>query len=244
MFASPRTGAATGTRAPHSHGAGQLIARLRARAAVPVRESGYTLIETMIAMMLLLGRDRGRVRCRVARCSAASMLTTNRFTAEGEAQTIADRITKDLRAAVTTSATGAAFASADVNDVTFYANLADPNGPTKLHAYLTLQPGTNVYLFHEDATAPDAGGSIGNYTYSAHAVDPHRRQVPRHDPADLLVLRRQQQSDPDADHRRRRACASIDSVAINLRVRVTPTSPIVVINTVVHIRNTDYNPNT
>jgi len=27
-------------------------------------------------------------------------------------------------------------------------------------------------------------------------------------------------------------------------VRVTPTSPIVVINTTVHVRNTDYNPNT
>src|SRR3984893_4267355 len=95
----------------------------------------------------------------------ASMITTDRFTAEGEAQTIADRITKDLRAAVKTSATGAAFAGADVNDVTFYANLTDTTGPTKLHAYLTVQPGTNVYLFHEDATAPDAGGSTGNYAY-------------------------------------------------------------------------------
>src|SRR6185295_12509111 len=76
---------------------------------------------------------------------------------------------KDIRAAVTTSATGAAFASADVNDVTFYANLADPSGPTKLHAYLTLKPGTNVYLFHEDATPPDPGGSTGNYTYSGTA---------------------------------------------------------------------------
>ena len=53
-----------------------------------------------------------------------------------------------------------------MNDVTFYANLADPNGPTKLHAYLTLKPGTNVYLFHEDATPPDVGGSPGKYSYS------------------------------------------------------------------------------
>ena len=53
-----------------------------------------------------------------------------------------------------------------MNDVTFYANLADPIGPTKLHAYLTLKPGTNVYLFHEDATPPDVGGSPGKYSYS------------------------------------------------------------------------------
>jgi hypothetical protein len=38
--------------------------------------------------------------------------------------------------------------------------------------------------------------------------------------------------------------ASIDSVAIKLRVRVTPIAPVVEIDTVVHIRNTDYNPNT
>ena len=173
------------------------------------------------------------------------MLTTNRFTAEGEAQTIADRITKDLRTAVATSATSAAFASADVNDVTFYANLADSRTVRRsLHAYLTLQPGTNVYLFHEDATPPDTGGSTGNYTYSGTPSTRIDGQYIDTTPADLLVLRLRQQSDPDADHDRRRACAASTASAINLRVRVHPTSPIVVITTVVHIRNVDYNPNT
>ena len=168
--------------------------------------------------------------------------TTNRFTAEGEAEVIADRITKDIRAAVTASATGAAFAAADVNDVTFYANLADPNGPTKLHAYLTLS-GTNVYLFHEDATAPDTGGSPGNYTYTGATstridgqyldttqpifsyYDADGVQIPT--PITTITNLR-----------------SIDVVGINLRVRVTPTAPIVVIQTQVHVRNVDYNPNT
>ena len=172
-----------------------------------------------------------------------AQITTNRFTAEGEAQTIADRITKDLRAAVTTSATGAAFVSADVSDVTFYANLADPNGPTKLHAYLTLQPATNVYLFHEDATPPDPGGSPGNYTYTGAAstridgqfLDTSQPMFTYFDadgnpiPTPITTLP---------------ALRSIDSVGINLRVRVTPNAPVVVFQTQVHVRNVDYNPNT
>ena len=36
---------------------------------------------------------------------------------------------------------------------------------------------------------------------------------------------------------------SIDAVGITVRVRVTPNAPIVVINTLVHVRNVDYNPN-
>ena len=49
--------------------------------------------------------------------------------------------------------------------------------------------GTNVYVFHEDATPPDNGGSPGNYTYSGTACQPARRSVPRHDATDLHVLR-------------------------------------------------------
>jgi hypothetical protein len=172
-----------------------------------------------------------------------SMITTDRFTAEGEAQTIADRITKDLRSAVTTSATGAAFASADVNDLSFYANLADPTGPTKLHAYLTLQAGTNVYLFHEDSTAPDTGGSIGNYTYNNNPTAT-RIDGKYIDTTQPIFSYFDAKGNPIATPVSAANLESIDAVAINLRVRVTPVSPVVVINTTVHIRNTDYNPNT
>lgn len=179
----------------------------------------------------------------IASMQREASITTYRFTAEGEAQTIADRITKDIRTAVTASATGAAFASANVNDVTFYANLADPNGPTKLRAYLTLQPGTNVYLFHEDATAPDAGGSPGNYTYSG---APSTRIDGQY-----LDTSQPMFSYFDADGNTiptpittTASLRSIDAVGINLRVRVTPTAPVVQFQTTVHIRNVDYNPNT
>ena len=143
---------------------------------------------------------------------------------------------------MTASATGAAFASADVNDVTFYANLADPNGPTRLHAYLTLQPGTNVYLFHEDSTAPDSGGSPGNYSYSS---TPTTRIDGKYiDTSQNIFSYFDANGSPITTPITTTAgLRSIDSVGINIRVRVTPTAPIVVISTVVHIRNVDYNPN-
>jgi prepilin-type N-terminal cleavage/methylation domain-containing protein len=204
-------------------------------------ESGFTLIETMVAMMLLSVVMAAAFGV-IAVMQRGAMTTTNRFTAEGEAQTIADRITKDIRSAVTASATGAAFLSADVNDVTFYANLADPNGPTKLHAYLTILGGTNVYLFHEDSTPPDSGGSPGNYTYSSAAST-------RID-GKYLDTSQPVFSYFDADGNAittpittPSSLRSIDTVGINVRVRVTPTAPIVVINSVVHVRNVDYNPN-
>ena len=129
-----------------------------------------------------------------------------------------------------------------MNDVTFYANLADPNGPTRLHAYLTLQAGTNVYLFHEDSTAPDAGGSPGNYTYSA---APTTRIDGKYiDTSQNIFSYFDANGSPITTPITTTAgLRSIDSVGINVRVRVTPTAPIVVISTTVHIRNVDYNPN-
>ena len=218
-----------------------MIARLRARTRSR-SQGGYTLIEMMIAMGLLSVVIASAFNV-VSRMQRSAMLTTDRFTAEGEAQTIADRITKDLRSAVTTSATGAAFAAADVNDVTFYANLADPTGPTKLRAYLTLQSGTNVYLFHEDSTPPDAGGSTGNYSYTG--ASSTRIDGKYLDTTQPIFSYADANGTPLVTPITTTAgLKSIDSVSINLRVRVTPTSPIVVINTTVHVRNTDYNPNT
>ena len=205
-------------------------------------ETGYTLIETMIAMMLLSVVMAAAFSV-VAVMQRGAMTTTNRFTAEGEAQTISDRISKDIRSAVTASATGAAFASADVNDVTFFANLADPNGPTKLHAYLTLLGGTNVYLFHEDATAPNTGGSPGNYTYPA--TSSTRIDGKYLDTSQPIFSYFDSDGNPIATPITTTAnLRSIDEVGINVRVRVTPTAPTVVISTLVHVRNVDYNPNT
>jgi prepilin-type N-terminal cleavage/methylation domain-containing protein len=219
-----------------------MIARLRARTRLRASrtQTGATLIETLVAMSLLsivLAAAFGAVSV----MQRGSRTTTDRFTAEGEAQTIATRITKDIRAAVATSSTGAAFAFADVNDVTFYASLSDPLGPTKLRAYLTQQPGTNVWLFHEDATLPNSGGSPGNYTYTSAAqtridgkyLDTSQPLFTYFDADDTQI------ATPISTTA---ALRSIASVGINVRVRVTPTAPIVVVSTRVHVRNVDYNP--
>ena len=204
-------------------------------------ESGHTIVEMTVATALL-GVVTASAFGVVAVMQRNAMTATDRFTAQSEGMTIADRITKDLRTAVAPSSTQAAFAAADVNDVTFYAALSDPNGPTKLHAYTSLQSGTNVYVFHEDSTKPDNGGSPGNYTYTTNAT------VSRLDGRYLDT------SQPiftyyDADGNAlampvvgNANLRSIDAVGVTLRIRVHPRSPVVVISTRIHVRNVDYNP--
>ena len=211
-------------------------------------ESGHTLIEMMVATMLLSLVVASAFGVVIVMQNQA-VATSDRFTAESEGQTMADRITKDLRTAVAPTSTSTAFASAAANDVVFYAslaNLASPgNGPTRLHAYTSLVPGTSVYVFHEDSTAPDIGGSPGNYTYTAsntvsrldgQYIDTTQPIFTywRADGTQILPM----PISATADLR------SIDAVGVTLRVRVHPHSPVVVISTRIHIRNVDYNPNT
>lgn len=204
-------------------------------------EGGHTVMEVMIATMLL-GVVIAAAFGTVVVMQNQAVITTDRFTAQSEGQTIADRITKDLRTAVAPSSTVAAFASADVNDVTFYASLSDTNGPSKVHAYVTQQSGTSVYVFHEDAQRANNGGSVGNYSYGSYPV------------INRLDGRYLDTSQPmftyyDADGNQLTTpitttanLRSIDAVGVNLRVRVRPRAPITVINTLIHIRNVDYNP--
>jgi hypothetical protein len=128
--------------------------------------------------------------------------------------------------------------------VTFYASLSDPNGPTKLHAYVSLLSG-NVYVFHEDATAPDPGGSPGNYAYTQFApvsrID--GRYIDTSQPMFTYYDKNGNVLDPATTLTTLAGLRSIDQVAINLRVRVRPSAPSVVISTLVHIRSVDYNPN-
>jgi hypothetical protein len=171
---------------------------------------------------------------------------TDRFSAQDEAQTIADRLTKDIRTAVAPNSTTPAFASADANDIVFYASLSDiataGNGPTRVHAYTALKPATTVYAFHEDVTAPDSGGTTGNFTYSGTAVSRVDGQyIDVSQPMFTFYRADGSQILPvpivaTADLR------SIDSVGVTLRIRVHPKSPVVVISTRIHLRNVDYNP--
>jgi prepilin-type N-terminal cleavage/methylation domain-containing protein len=218
----------------------RLVRRLRA----PRPDRGYTLVEMMIATALLSLVTTAAFGVVIVMQNQA-VATTDRFTATGEGWTIADRITKDLRTAVAPTSTTAAFASAGANDVVFYANLADlntGNGPTRLHAYTSLLPGSNVSVFHEDATKPDVGGTPGNYTYSGAAVnrldgqyiDTTQPIFSYYDADGTQILPM-----PITGNANLR---SIDAVGVTLRIRVHPRSPVVVISTRIHVRNVDYNP--
>ena len=66
------------------------MSRLRRSLRRRRNQSGYTLIETMVAMMLLSVVMAAAFGV-LAVMQRGAMTTTNRFTAEGEAQTIADR---------------------------------------------------------------------------------------------------------------------------------------------------------
>jgi prepilin-type N-terminal cleavage/methylation domain-containing protein len=206
-------------------------------------ERGHSLIELLVALSLLslvLAAAFGTV----VTMQNQAVKTTDRFTAESEAQTIADRIAKDLRTAVAPSSTTAAFESAGANDVTFYASLDDPNGPTKLHAYVSLVGGTTVNVFHEDSTRADAGGSPGNYTYTTNS--PVSRIDGRYIDTSQPMFAYKDKDGNEIDSATLATLAglrSIDAVSITLRVRVHPSSPVVVITTLVHIRSVDYNPN-
>lgn len=225
--------------------------RLRRRAVAALRarpsERGFTLVEVMVATSLLsvvLASAFGVLGV----MQNQSLKTSDRFSATSEAQTIADRITKDLRTAVAPSSTTAAFASADINDVVFYANLANLNtgsGPTRLHAYVSQVPATGVYVFHEDYTQPDPLLSTpGNYVYTG---TPTTRLDGQYIQTSQPIFSYYDGSTPPvliqtpitttADLR------SIDQVCINLRVRVHLNSSTVVISTCIYIRNVDYNPN-
>ena len=175
--------------------------------------------------------------------------TGDRFTAEGEAQTMASRVSKDLRTAVAPTSTSAAFASADANDVVFYASLSDlsaaGNGPVRLHAYISQVGTTGVYVFHEDATPPNSGGSPGNYTYNlANTVNRLDGQYLDATQPIFTYWRADGTQFTTMPITATADLRSIEAVGIKLRVRVHPQSPPVTIETRIHVRNVDYNPNT
>ena len=135
-------------------------------------------------------------------------MTTDRFTAEGEAQTIADRITKDLRTAVAPSATDAAFASADTNDVTFYASLADPNGPTQAARVRVAGAGRTCTCSTRTRHRPTPAESRQLHVHR-YPVDSPRRPVPRYDASRssrTTTARRHRHH--DADHDASPTCAA------------------------------------
>jgi type II secretory pathway pseudopilin PulG len=99
--------------------------------------------------------------------------TEARLTNLGEARTLMDTATKDLRTAVRLQGGTSAFAVANDTEVTFYANLL-PNptvlAPRQIHIYVNSDS-----ELVEEVKAPDASSVAPDYTY----VDPANKPVVR-----------------------------------------------------------------
>jgi type II secretory pathway pseudopilin PulG len=213
--------------------------RLRARVRDLRAEAGVTITEMMV-VIALLGIVIPALLTAVTSAQRSESRTTKRFISTGEAQTILDRVAKDLRTATAITSTGAAFLSADVKDVTFYANLSDPNGPTKLHAFIVPVAGTSVADFHEDANFADAN-SAPNYTYnSVTKVRIDGRYVTT--AANIFTYYDRNGTQLTTPITTLAALRSIDVVGVTLTTQVTPTAPKTTVVTRIHVRNVDYNP--
>lgn len=206
----------------------------RSRLWVSRSQVGTSLVEltVAIAIMALLG---GAAFEAIASSQTQTTITSERFSAENAGQVIMDRLAKDLRTAVPLTPTSAPFITADANHAVFYANLGNPNGPTKLDVFLVADDGS--YDVHEDSTQADAG-SAPNWTYTGPAVtridgryvDDSTPIFTYYDAAGAVLPA------PVSD------LVDIESVGILLTTRVTPTGPPTTLLVRVHLRNVDYNP--
>ncbi|MFN8035962.1 MAG: hypothetical protein U0V73_08515 [Acidimicrobiia bacterium] len=141
---------------------------IRARRIGPTRqlgrsdgERGTTAVELSVTVALL-----GIV---AATALAATISMTNviaindrRATNIDEARTLMAVTSRDLRTATRLVAGTPAFTVAAEREVTFYANLDNPNGGPKL---VRIYVDTNTQLI-ESITPPDAGSVAPNYTYN------------------------------------------------------------------------------
>ena len=114
--------------------------------------------------------------------------------------------------------------------------------------YTSLQAGSNVSVFHEDSTRPDAGGAPGNFAYSGPPIGfptvnrLDGRYVDTSQP--MFAYFRADNTPIPTPITDLAGLRSIDSVQVTLRIRIHPSSPSITVQTLVHMRNVDYNPNT
>lgn len=125
-------------------------------------ERGFTLVELLVAMSIFT------IFATIVVGISQSFMTTSmnsqqRMNNIGNAQGIMDRLTSEIRAAVSCAcggATASPIASADGNDLTFYASLGGSTGPTKVQFTLT---GTTLT---EVDTPADPGGTAPVWTFT------------------------------------------------------------------------------
>ncbi len=125
-------------------------------------EGGFTLVELLVAMAIFT--IFGTVVVRISESfMSTSVNAQQRMDNIGNAQGIMDRLTSEIRAAVSCAcggSTASPIASADANDITFYANLGGSTGPTEVQFTLS---GTTL---KEVDTPADSGGTAPNWTFT------------------------------------------------------------------------------
>lgn len=218
-------------------------------------EAGTSVLELVVVMALtalILPSAFGMV----SSAQRTESITTNRFAALGSAQTIMDRISKDLRAAVGVIDTTVTpqptqpqvFLSAGPRDIKFYSALSDPNGPTKLHAYTPAIANTTYNSFNEDTIAPNAGGNTPYFAYgSVWGPRADDRYVTPAGAVFSFYRRDGTRLDDGINALAASALPTIDAVGITLTTTVDPSTaaldPMTTLSAIVHVRNVDYNPN-
>lgn len=138
-------------------------------------DSGMTLIELLIAMMLfsVLGYT---VFIVMDTFQTTQATTLGRFSGTSSAATILDRLTRHLRAAITPAGATSPFiaspspaTSPSASDVWFYANLGGST-PTEIHAYVTTSSGTCPCTLHEDQIITTSSGVVNGTTTTTTTV--------------------------------------------------------------------------
>lgn len=126
----------------------------------PGDERGFTIVETMVAVVLLaivmavLYRGMDSLQ-------RATVGNEERLVNLEEARVVMATITKDIRAGAALQPGTAPFVAAAARELTMYANIGSTAGPSKIRMYVDTE---NRLI--EEVTPPDPG-SGPNYTYTA-----------------------------------------------------------------------------
>jgi type II secretory pathway pseudopilin PulG len=124
------------------------------------RDSGTSLIELLVAIVVV-GALASAVTLTVTELTHETIVTKQRDYATEQAQVTLDRASRLLRAATIGANANSMFLYAGDDHVTFYSDLAQPNGPALVDLNVTGSPADSTLV--QTVTPADPGS---DYTYN------------------------------------------------------------------------------